>query len=567
MGRLMNRTTALAVLAVAAVVTGGFAVQARVTSSAFDDLEAAQIAQDADRIRIGLDGQVQLLSNVGATNSIWDDAFAAVGAGDQAALTEAFPADVMGSLGVDGLIGIGPDGTVRTGGLRGGGADYSALPGALTDTSLADRLYQRGAGPLTGTCGAVRADATAYVFCGFPVYPSDGSGAPSGGLVFLRRLDDTAVAALGEEVGVDLGLVTAVRDGAAAQQPLSGRLGDLAVTTTDVDADTVAVTVRVPALDGDPVLVEAFRPRPIHAAATSTTYKTAALMGVSGVVLLVAVLALVRRSTNAEVRPLRATAEAIVASGDRSMRIRPTGTGEIPALARAFDSVLDTLGEREREAADEHARRTADMARTNAEQREAELAAQQRAGDLVAAAAQIERLLDGIAAQAESVRAGAVSIGEQVELVDEASTGLFARVREAGGIVGTLGAALGHVDEMARSIARIAAQTNLLALNATIEAERAGQAGRGFAVVADEVRQLSGDTDASTKKITGTLSVIDSSTHSVTDVLGRMGEGAHSVVDAASQVQQVAEAQVSAVDQLVTRLHDVSAEVRRIAAR
>jgi methyl-accepting chemotaxis protein len=254
----------------------------------------------------------------------------------------------------------------------------------------------------------------------------------------------------------------------------------------DVDADTVAVTARVPVLDGDPVLVEAFRPRPIHAAATSTTYKTAALMGLSGVVLLAAVLVLVRRSTNAEVRPLRATAEAIVASGDRSMRIRATGTGEIPALAHAFDSVLDALGEREREAADEHARRTADMARTNAEQREAELAAQRRAGELVAAAAQIEGLLDSIATQAESVRAGAVRIGEQVGLVDEASTGLFARVREAGGIVGTLGEALGHVDDMARSIAGIAAQTNLLALNATIEAERAGEAGRGFAVVADE---------------------------------------------------------------------------------
>jgi methyl-accepting chemotaxis protein len=565
MGSLLNRTTALAVLAVAAVVTGGFAVEARVTSSAFDDLEAAQIAQDADRIRIGLDGQVQLLTNVGATNSIWDDAFAAVGTGDQAALIEAFPPDVTGSLGVDGLIGIGPDGTVRTGGLRGEGAAYAPLPAALIDAALADRLYQRGAEPLTGTCGAVRADPTAYVFCGFPVYPSDASGAPGGGLVFLRRLDDTAVAALGEEVGLDLGLVRAVREGAAAQQPLPGRLGDLAVTTADVDADTVAVTARVPVLDGDPVLVEAFRPRPIHAAATSTTYKTAALMGLSGVVLLAAVLALVRRSTNAEVRPLRATAEAIVASGDRSMRIRATGTGEIPALADAFDSVLDALGEREREAADEHARRTADMARTNAEQREAELAAQRRAGELVAAAAQIEGLLDGIATQAESVRAGAVRIGEQVGLVDEASTGLFARVREAGGIVGTLGEALGHVDDMARSIAGIAAQTNLLALNATIEAERAGEAGRGFAVVADEVRQLSGDTDASTKRITGTVSVIDSSTRSVTDVLGRMSDGAHSVVDAASQVQQVAAAQVAAVDQLVARLHDVSAEVRQIA--
>jgi methyl-accepting chemotaxis protein len=133
------------------------------------------------------------------------------------------------------------------------------------------------------------------------------------------------------------------------------------------------------------------------------------------------------------------------------------------------------------------------MARAHAGQGAAEQAARQHAADLLAAAAQIERLLDGIAGQAESVRAGAVSIGAQVELVDDASTGLFARVREAGGMVADLGEVLGHVDEMALSFAQIAAQTTMLALSATIDAVRAGDAGRGVAVVADEVRELSGE--------------------------------------------------------------------------
>ena len=52
------------------VVGCGFLLQSRITTDAFDRLEAAQIGQDADRVRIGLDDEVRLLRDYGATNAL-----------------------------------------------------------------------------------------------------------------------------------------------------------------------------------------------------------------------------------------------------------------------------------------------------------------------------------------------------------------------------------------------------------------------------------------------------------------------------------------------------------------
>lgn len=64
-------------------------------------------------------------------------------------------------------------------------------------------------------------------------------------------------------------------------------------------------------------------------------------------------------------------------------------------------------------------------------------------------------------------------------------------------------------------INNVASQTGLLALNASIEAARAGTAGRGFAVVASEISNLSGQTSAATKDISGLINHINQSLQAV----------------------------------------------------
>jgi methyl-accepting chemotaxis protein len=561
-----NRTTALAVLVVTVVVGCGLLIQSHLTSSAFDELEAAQIAADADRVRITLDGQIDLLRTIGGTNSVWTDSYDAVRRSDGSAFAEAFPPDVTAPLGVDGVVGAGPDGDLRAGGLF-DGDEYAAPPAELGDPAVLGRLFDPAAEPLAGTCGAVSAGATTFLYCGFASYPDDVAEEPTGGLVFLRELDAEAVAALGRRVGTDLRLVAEPASGAVSQQPLTGHVGSLAVTTAAVDEDTVAVDVTIPTLDGNGVLVEAHRSRPIHAAATETVWKTAGLMGLSGLVLLVVVLRLVRRSTDQQIRPLRATAERIVASGDRDLRIRATGTGEIPALARAFDSVLDSLAARELEVAEEHRRRADEMARAHEERRQGEEDARVRAADLQSAADEIHVLLAGIGDQAAEVRTGAGDIGERAAAVESATGQLSDQAGRADEVVGELSGSLDQVGTMAQGIADIAAQTNLLALNATIEAARAGEAGKGFAVVAGEVKELSRSTGASTTAISGTVETIAANTAAVTSLLDGMNTGATSVIAAVDEVRQVAGGQVAAVDRLVEQLRTVSERVGFIGTR
>jgi methyl-accepting chemotaxis protein len=79
----------------------------------------------------------------------------------------------------------------------------------------------------------------------------------------------------------------------------------------------------------------------------------------------------------------------------------------------------------------------------------------------------------------------------------EIVSGVKAKSRQSGEVVGRAVAAMGRIEKSSGEISQIigvideiAFQTNLLALNAGVEAARAGEAGRGFAVVASEVRAL-----------------------------------------------------------------------------
>src|SRR5664279_4066676 len=117
-----------AMVAVLACVVVG---QRMIASRAFDKLESATVAGDANRVAVALTYETRLLNGYGATNSIWDAAYDDVQKADRAAFLSDFPpTDLHGMYGVDGAIGIDAAGRVRTGGLV-AGAGFTALPADL----------------------------------------------------------------------------------------------------------------------------------------------------------------------------------------------------------------------------------------------------------------------------------------------------------------------------------------------------------------------------------------------------------------------------------------------------
>ena len=84
----------------------------------------------------------------------------------------------------------------------------------------------------------------------------------------------------------------------------------------------------------------------------------------------------------------------------------------------------------------------------------------------------------------------------------------------------------------------IAFQTNILALNAAVEAARAGEQGRGFAVVASEVRSLAGRSAEAAKEI---KSLIGASVERIETGSRLVTDAGQTMTDIVSSVQRVSD--------------------------
>ncbi|MGI5242458.1 methyl-accepting chemotaxis protein [Dactylosporangium sp. CA-139066] len=562
--RRLTRRLLPAAAALAGLIAA-FLVMQLITTGAFERLEARQVAQDADRIRIGLDAQASLLSAFGATNGVWDNSFNDVAGADQNGFATDFPPGTQHEiLDVDGFLGIGADGSLRVGGMTTDAETFGTPPPQLRDPAVLSKLYDPSAKAGQARCGVVSADAP-YLFCGVPTYPSSGTGTPSGGMIMLKRLDADRVTRLGAAIDLPVALAATVRSGAQAEPALHSRLGDLAIATAVVGAKHIAVDATIATVNGDKVVLEVVAARPIHAAASSTAVKLFVFVTAATVVLVLVMLWSVRSALRRRVGPLRRTTEQIIASGDRALRIRPAGSDDIAVLGRTIDEMLDAMHEQEERLQEERAAKEAQLMTTNVRQQLAEQTVRRRAGEVIDdTSGAVLSELRNVMLQADEVLSAADAIEQQAAAADRVTRGVVERATEAGTVIDAVTASLGRVDGIANLIAGVAGQTNLLALNATIEAARAGEAGRGFSVVAGEVKNLASKTKDSTDEITDTVSALGANTHAMSGVITDMSRGVHAVGDVTAELSDVTVRQRSSVEQLVGSVREAITRIEAL---
>lgn len=556
----MRRSWPVTAVLIGAMLAVGFLSLRQIANSAFDRLESVSVAEDAQRLRIALEYEVQVISNYGATNSLWDSSYADVRDSDAETFAADFPpTDIRDKYGLDGVVGVGPDLSIRVGGLVDAGR-LVPLPADLARPEVLGTLVDPTAASGEERCGVTAVSAVPYVYCGFAAYPTDGTGPASGGLIFLKALSPGRLGDIGGRIGLPVTLATRVPSGEVLT--LESRIGDLTVDTRVLDDDRIALDVAIPTTGGPTVVVEAVRERPIHRAATTTLLQMLLFVVVAAVILAFVVAVLIRRAIRQRVAPLRRVAEGVTVDGDHGLRVGGSESGEIGALGRAIDTMLDTIAARETELDKANADREEQIRAAYSERRQAEQRERKRAQSLIDdTISTVVTELREVVGQTATVREAADTIDSRVGEANSITRQVVGSAGQADQVAAEMSESLRRVGGIANMIAAVARQTNLLALNASIEAARAGDAGKGFSVVAGEVKNLAETTSKSTGEIAVTIRAVEENAAAMAATMSAMTAGIGSIESATAQVGSVTSEQTVSVDQLTS---SVNAAITRI---
>ena len=330
---------------------------------------------------------------------------------------------------------------------------------------------------------------------------------------------------------------------------------------------------------------------------------TALTMVGFGVLLLLAIMALLALWLNAATRPIANMSTVMHqlagAEGDLTVQLSANSHSELNLMAEGFNAFSAKLRDMIRSlkgASTELQQQSRLMVSTIDKTSTSTSVQASEIQNVVTAMHQMSATANEVATLASSTASGAQ---ESIAALTEANQLLQNTVNEFKGVardfdsssqkVAAVASSSQEINQITEVIQAIAEQTNLLALNAAIEAARAGEQGRGFAVVADEVRSLAARTHSSTdqikklidslqRQVQDTVAQISISTASVDktvteaevayDKLTQATAGMSTISDNAFQVAAAAEQQNQVSEEInrnVTAIGDATRELESLA--
>jgi len=273
---------------------------------------------------------------------------------------------------------------------------------------------------------------------------------------------------------------------------------------------------------------------PLVEGATRFVTVTVLLLNLLGIAAVLAVFALIRRSTLGPLQQALRASERI-AQGDLSGPALPRSGDEVGQLNAAIDAMK--LG----------------LARVVGEVRERSDAVATSVEEVAQGSQDLSSRTENQAATLQQTVASLTAIGESVRHINAQVREADRQAGQAGQVAGEGGRAVAQVvarmDEILAASRRIADingvvngiafQTNILALNAAVEAARAGEHGRGFAVVAGEVRSLASRSAEAAREIASLIGDTTATVEQGADEVGQAGRTIEQVVQAAQGVSQL----------------------------
>jgi methyl-accepting chemotaxis protein len=176
-----------------------------------------------------------------------------------------------------------------------------------------------------------------------------------------------------------------------------------------------------------------------------------------------------------------------------------------------------------------------------------------------AAVARTTANVRSVESAAEAMATSIADISNQVGYAKEIADRAADDVRRTSTTVVGLTQATQKIGEIVTLIQAIAAQTNLLALNATIEAARAGEVGKGFAVVAAEVKGLANQTARATDEIAMQIAAVQK-------VSGETSSAIQAIGTTIEELNEISTRIAGAMEHQGASTYEISRNVKQAAA-